>query len=396
MKKFLSIIILIFFCVNLNSQNFKIKGTIIDKQTNKPLAFANIYSLKLNFSVISNSKGEFIISLKNNSDTLIITYLGYKNLYVFVDSLKSFNQNIFKLETQNIQLSDINVKPTYTSDLILKALEKITENYSNTSMYFTSYFSETITENDSTIQQIEAILEIQKSCYSDKNIKDKIKFTHGQILKNEKDNNLWNYIYFVNAPYELLYSDIAKNPYDFLQIPDNKVNFLNKNDFKYFNYKLDSSSNSNQIIIKFEPNPKYQKGVYEGKIILDKENYAIVCLDFKYSESRLEKVYYTESLMEIEFRNAGINNPDNYYHSKIDYIKKDNIWILNEVTNQYGFIFQIGNGEKDQIMVKDKLLITNINNENIKIGFFQQLIKDVKLIDQIPKTDSIFWKNYKY
>ena len=93
--------------------------------------------------------------------------------------------------------------------------------------------------------------------------------------------------------------------------------------------------------------------------------------------------------MEINFRQNGIYIPDNHYKCKVVYTKYNNYWILKNVSNEYGFIFQPGINETSQIMVKDELLITNFSTEIKKIGLFQQVAKDVNILKLIPKSDTI-------
>lgn len=314
-------------------------------------------------------------------------------MYLPVSTIKNQPENYFYLKQRDFTISEITVNPVYPTDLIVLALEKIVDNYPDFQMYNTSYFYEKITENDSTIQEIEAIIEILKSPYNSKE-KDKLKFTHGHVNEEVKDSGLWNYMYFINGPYELLYSDIVKYPNDFLQVPDNLVDFLDEDYFKHYIYSFTDTC-ENIIKIKFNPNPETKRGVYKGEIILDRSSLAFMYFDFQYAEERLEKVYYTESTMEIQFRQNGIFIPDNYYRCRVEYAKFGNLWVLKYVTNEYGFLFQKYNTEPNQIMVVDKLYITDYSIEIKKISYFNQIAKDVNILKIVPKTDSIIWNNLK-
>jgi len=385
----------LFYFYNAKAQNIIITGSIFDKNTGESLAFATVFSQKYKKGTSTNKKGYFSLKLSDINDSLEISYIGYENENVAVSDLEKFSDNEFFLIPKEFFLDEITVNPVYPTELLEIALSYIPLNYPDFEMYFEAYFNEIITEEDSIIQYIEGILEIEKKSYIDSE-KDNIKFTQGKICNNVKSSKLWDYMYFINAPYELLYSDIAKNPDDFLQVPDNIIHFLDNKNFEQYIYNYVETSDENLIGIKFVPNLETKKGVYKGNILIDRESKAFVKIEFEYSPERLEKVYYTESQLEIRLRQLGIYIPDNYYKSIVEYTKYNNKWILENVSNEYGFMFQIGKSENLQIKVKDNLIISKIEVNNKKIGYFHQLAKNINIKELIPKTDSMFWSNYEY
>jgi hypothetical protein len=393
-RNYIILVIFFSFCFIFfaESQNVEISGRILEYSTNKPLSYASIFSTLRGKSTVSDQNGNFKLKINNLNDTLIISYLGYSELFLPIKSLPSFSDNKFYLIQKDYSISEITVNPTYPTDIIELALSKIPDNYPCKEMYFTSYFFENVTENDTVIQEVEAIMEILKSPYNISS-KDRIKFTHGKINQNVKESKLWDYIFFINGPYELLYSDIVKNPDDFLQVPDNQIHFLNKDHFKHYKYLFKDTIDESIIKIIFYPNPETQRGVYKGEILIDRISYAFISFEFEYAEERLEKVYYSESTMELQFRQMGIFIPDNKYRCRVEYVKNNDYWILNKVINEYGFVFQTSAEKFSQINIVDKLFISKISLETQKIDFFHQVIKDVNILQIIPKTDSTVWNS---
>lgn len=105
-KIILSTILLIF---NYSySQNIKISG-IVKTNNNKKLEYVNIGIKKKNVGTISNEDGKFLITLDKSllKDSLTFSYVGYKNLTIKIEDIKSKKQNKFILFEQPTELNEI-------------------------------------------------------------------------------------------------------------------------------------------------------------------------------------------------------------------------------------------------------------------------------------------------
>lgn len=90
MKK--TVILFLFLSINIFSQVNQISGVITDFDTNLPLQNANIYIKGTKTGTISDESGKFILSGKfNNSDTLIVSFLGYQSYFKIISDIKSEN-----------------------------------------------------------------------------------------------------------------------------------------------------------------------------------------------------------------------------------------------------------------------------------------------------------------
>lgn len=110
MNKFFFIILLLFSSI-LNAQN--VSGTIRDSISNETLPYVNITLLNENIGTSTDEKGHYSINLDNHyKDTLLISYIGYKNEFFPV---KKFIKN---QEYQNDIL--LNEKKEYIDEVIIK------------------------------------------------------------------------------------------------------------------------------------------------------------------------------------------------------------------------------------------------------------------------------------
>ncbi len=93
MKRHLIIIIILFISlVNAYTQTIQIEGRVIDAQNNEVLPGANIF-LQSDWSIgaTTNENGTFQLKINKsiNNDTLIISYIGYRDSFIPVNSVSS-------------------------------------------------------------------------------------------------------------------------------------------------------------------------------------------------------------------------------------------------------------------------------------------------------------------
>lgn len=107
MKRTILLVILLVFNYSY-SQNLTISG-IVKTKNNKKLEYVNIGIKKKNIGTISNENGEFLITFDKSfiKDSLTFSYLGYKNLTIKIEDIKSRKQNEFVLLEQPTELKEV-------------------------------------------------------------------------------------------------------------------------------------------------------------------------------------------------------------------------------------------------------------------------------------------------
>jgi iron complex outermembrane receptor protein len=90
------ILLFLFFFLSVSAQQKELTGIIVDSESLLPLSNANVFLVHSKSGTTSDRSGKFTILVQDNSDTLIISYLGYKQLRFPVQTLEP-NQT-FKLE----------------------------------------------------------------------------------------------------------------------------------------------------------------------------------------------------------------------------------------------------------------------------------------------------------
>tara|TARA_R110002096_G_C14633624_1_gene725072 strand:- start:448 stop:2181 length:1734 start_codon:yes stop_codon:yes gene_type:complete len=135
---FLCVLVLWQFGLNAQrSTQLVIEGTVSDSLSGEELPFATVYNHSLNTASITNTEGYFKLEIESWSDSVVISYIGYKNKTVsLIQSKKSYNiqlkENIYQLSAVSIRAKDY----SYLYDLIIACKEKQSEGIQHAKAYY--------------------------------------------------------------------------------------------------------------------------------------------------------------------------------------------------------------------------------------------------------------------
>lgn len=103
-------------------ENSILNGIVYDKETGENLIGATI-QVEAN-TQLSNQYGYFSLSLPQKNYTLLVSYIGYKNLVIKIDLNKDKYLSV-ALERQSYQLNEVNIKPSDVMNEEVEALNHI-------------------------------------------------------------------------------------------------------------------------------------------------------------------------------------------------------------------------------------------------------------------------------
>ena len=110
-------VLLIVVANTLNAQSI-ITGTVLDKDTNEPLAYVNIGIENSNLGTVSDENGNFELKISSTNDLLVFSYLGYQSEQLAISLVQEHSQ-IF-LKPSPINIDEINIVSTnFDKELIL-------------------------------------------------------------------------------------------------------------------------------------------------------------------------------------------------------------------------------------------------------------------------------------
>lgn len=123
---FISVLFMLYFLNNAQSQNVKICGAVVGEDGQTTFSNLLIINKKTNVGIFGNSDGTFCVNAQK-SDTLIISSVGYNRFYVSVfDSLVKGNYNVkIILKKLSVELKEFEVIPQRELQQIQKDIEKL-------------------------------------------------------------------------------------------------------------------------------------------------------------------------------------------------------------------------------------------------------------------------------
>ena len=153
MKKFLHIILVLIFFSGLSAQQYTIKGTVKDMQTEDILAYANIRVAGTTMGTAANTEGKYELKLNAGKYVLVASYIGYYSDTVAVNLSNDIRELDFKLKKTEVLLAEIIIRPGENPALqiIRKAIERKNERNSKLFSYEFEAYTKGIVRTDEEI-----------------------------------------------------------------------------------------------------------------------------------------------------------------------------------------------------------------------------------------------------
>jgi hypothetical protein len=143
-----------------------IRGKVIDSKTSEPVPYATVRLKNSQVGVISNAEGDFRI-LNNpgfQSDSLIVTCIGFHRLSVAFSKLKKTEINNLKLETYTYGLREVRINARKNRRLsptiiVARAIRNIKKNNPSIPFSYVSYYRDYQKDSSNYLNLNEAIIQ---------------------------------------------------------------------------------------------------------------------------------------------------------------------------------------------------------------------------------------------
>ncbi len=254
-----------------------IRGRVVDAETNQPLIFAGIAVQGSNVATVTNLDGEFTLKLdEGETGKIEISYVGYKNRVMALNEMKTNGQrNVIELETALIPIKEVIVKPLIPSEIMEQVINRFQNNYPVVPNDMTAFYRETVRKNRSYISIGEAIVEVFKAPYQ-----NDLRFDAIRIYKGRKSNDVekMDTVLFKlqGGPTTTLYLDVVKNP----------ETFLTREAINQYDLELSSIvviDDRTNYVINFYQKPFITTPLYQGRLFIDIETYAVAQAEFSFN-----------------------------------------------------------------------------------------------------------------
>lgn len=256
--------------ISTYSQIVQIKGTVLDKTTQKALQGVSIQVSKYKGSV-TNSKGFFSISVDTSINTyqLKFSFIGYKK--VTINCLPNVS-NIVELIPASSNLKEVIVS-TRAKTLIERAIDKIPVNYPSKPFMINGIYRVYNIVNDSDYYyKADGVIKVFSRAYTEDNGKQQVKLIQNKFVLRE--NKLSKYYNTPTEKYRWVGQFYGIGDYVF-----NRPDYINKKYLKNYVYTEREKivfEGRKVYVVDFESKTKKQ---VEGTVYLDTATLAFLKFD---------------------------------------------------------------------------------------------------------------------
>ncbi len=315
------------------AQTSSVKGKVIDLKTGEPITGASVYFAGTGDATTTNFEGQFNIKTSKESDTLIITYVGYETQNIYVARGSNLTLNI-KMVNKDVVFTG--AKASSKVNRALKIIENAQNNKQNYNFeQLNSFECESFTKIQIAVNNVSEDLKNKKLLKSVEGIFDTMSYLSEdkgkQVLPIFISENLSNFYYNKNPRLnkeviiasrvkgigvedgsflsQLLGSTFQQYNFNDNILPILQKNFISpiaKSSFTYYNFRMTGSDfvpGTNRKIFQIEVTPKNPLDlVFTGYIWIEDSTFALTRLTLSITNKAnlnfVEKLKITQELQK--------------------------------------------------------------------------------------------------
>lgn len=260
----------------------RVTGKVIDSLTKQPLPFASIAIKNISAGTIANEQGFFKLAIHDTikNPQITVSYIGYNNV-TFTKT--NFTTDTTILLSQGfVPINEIIIRNNTGLYIVKKAIDNIKNNYYNKQYNFNTFYREAIKTNKTYKTYTEALLYGYKPQNNYETTKARFVLNTGRIFNSTQNND--------TLLIKLSGGIDACNQLDIVNtLPD----FFNKNSETRYSYKnTDIIVWDNQLVyvVSFKPLPYINDALYQGKLYINLNNYALAGADFSFKPEKMKRL----------------------------------------------------------------------------------------------------------
>ncbi len=308
------------------TDHITLDGTVTDRHTDEPVAYATIGMMGSSLGTVSNQNGDFRIRIPDSlrHTPLQISHVGYEPLLLELNQLPP-GENIYRLEPKNISLQEVIVRLVKPDKVIRDMLDHRSLNYASHPVYLTSFYREGVEKKRSFVHLTEAVFKVYKAPWQTLSV-DQVKMLKMRKLTNplEKDTLITKIKSGING---VIMLDVVKNLPDFLD-PEESHNFY---DYAYTDLVVMDNRMAN--VISFEQKKGIRYPLFTGELYIDTENDALLMSRFEVHPDHVEEA----TSNYIERKSRGLNIKAKKISYQISYKEWNGTYYLHHIRGDLHF-----------------------------------------------------------
>jgi len=346
------------------NKHFNLSGVLKDLISGNPIPYGSVTISNSSIGTIANQDGEFKLILPDSVKyaNIRFSHLGYRSQEIAAGLLEGQNVTV-SLDPDIVSLQEVVIRLVNPIQAIKEMLDYRKKNYSDKSVYLTTFYREGIEYKKRNTQLTEAVIKIYKAGYRNNLIPDQVKLLKMRQVENKQkaDTLITKMSSGLNSILEL---DLIKNLPDFLDIENNSI-------YNYAHTDITLLDNRLVNVISFEQKPQFREPLLKGEIYIDVENNALLQAKFEINKKYINKA----TSMFIEKKSKKINITPQEITYLVTYKSIDDTYYISHIRGDLFF----------KVKEKKKLFSSPLHT------WFESVTCDIDSVsvERFPKSDRL-------
>lgn len=280
MKRTFTLLIFLCFYFSVKAQEKHLSGTILDQNSHQPIPQSSLMISKKpagtvsQAGTISNADGKFILLLNDIADTdsLIVTSIGYKRTARLVSALKDDKNTVIYLEPLAVNLHEVVIQPQSIPSILKEAID-FTDSLIPAEDNLNGYYKEFAYLDKELFKYADAAMN-----YSIENKDKKTKVEMHVIESRVKKDSLTKENKWKSDIESLIKPDKALKDYYSLKYLDK---FVQPKQIEKYNYKISFIGAVSKISI--DPKEEVHQFLPNAVIYINSDNHRIIKVESVYN-----------------------------------------------------------------------------------------------------------------
>ena len=274
-----------------------VNGLLKDAKTGEKIIYATITVPNTGIGTVSNSDGEFTLKVNTslNAEYFEVSHVSYATAKFKISEAVGKDKT-FYLDIQPIQLKEMSVMPGDARGIVEMAISNIRKNYSEVPNMMTGFYRESIKQRRDYLSISEAVVDIYKAPYSDKQ-DDQVKIYKGRKGSNVKKADTLM-VQLQGGPNVSMLLDIVKNT-------DLSIALDNLDNYQFEFGSVVNIDNKLNWVISFSPAAVKEDPLYFGKLYIAQDNMAITRAEFSLDlqdENKAAQTFIQKKPFGLQFK----------------------------------------------------------------------------------------------
>ena len=299
-----------------------LSGKVTDAKTRKPMAHVSVTDRSV--GTVTNEAGEFTLKLQKAPKTVTFSCLGYKTQRLDASAMGGVRVEV-RLEPSSVMLDEIVVRGADAKELVLRAMEKIYDNYPDEPNLLRGFYRETVEKRSHFTSISEGVVDVYKTGYDKDDWRDGVAILKGRRLLSQRPSDTLS-VKLQGGPVMPIMLDVVKQK-DVLLNPEELGNYT----FRYVT--MSKADDRNQYVVEIAPLYVLPYALYHGRLYIDQETLAFTRIDLSLDMSDPDKV----SQMILKKKPLGLRFTPHELSIYIDYKTDNGVTRINYIRNVIRF-----------------------------------------------------------